>query len=117
VLFVSSTIFIALIIIIFPYRIEKYSQGAVIGFYKSKANEKCYVLNSGYFSYAPLFYTQKMPDDTARPMWLLTGNIDRPFYLILKEPHFNEWKHLVPAMTVLYKKNGFVFLVRYPKVP
>ncbi len=116
VLFTSTTIFIALIIIIFPYRIEKYSQRAVIDFYKSKATEKCYVLNSGYFSYAPLFYTQKMPDDTARPMWLLTGNIDRPFYLILKEPQYNEWKHIIPAMTVLYKKNGFVFLARYPAV-
>lgn len=114
VLFASTTIFIALIIIIFPYRIEKYSQRAVIDFYKSKATENCYVLNSGYFSYAPLFYTQKMPDDVARPMWLLTGNIDRPFYLVLKEPHYNKWKPIIPAMTVLYKKNGFVFLARYP---
>lgn len=116
VLFASTTIFIALIIIIFPYRIEKYSQRAVIDFYKSKATENCYVLNSGYFSYAPLFYTQKMPDDTARPMWMLTGNIDRPFYLVLKEPHYNKWKHIIPAMTVLYTKNGFVFLARYPTV-
>ena len=114
VLFGSTTIFIALIIIIFPFRIEKYSQRAVIDFYISKSNEKCYVLNSGYFSYAPLFYTQKMPDDSARPMWLLTGNIDRPFYLVLKEPHYKEWKHIIPAMTVLCKKNGFVFLARYP---
>lgn len=115
VLFAGTTIFIALVIIVFPYRIEKYSQRAVIDFYKSKATEKCYVLNSGYFSYAPLFYTNKMPDACARPMWLFTGNIDRPFYLVLKEPHYNEWKHIIPAMTVLYKKNGFVFLARYPK--
>lgn len=114
VLFVSTTLFIASIIIIFPYRIEKYSQRTVIDFYKSKSTEKCYVLNSGYFSYAPLFYSQKMPGDCARPMWLLTGNIDRPFYLVLKEPHYNEWKHIIPAMKVLYKQNGFVFLARYP---
>ncbi len=114
-LFAGTTIFIVLIIYIFPYRIEQYSQRAVIDFYKSKAAEKCYVLNSGYFSYAPLFYTNKMPADCAMPMWLLTGNIDRPFYLVLKEPHYNEWKHIIPAMKVLYKKNGFVFLARYPK--
>jgi len=114
VLFAGTIIFIALLIIIFPYRIEKYSQRAVIDFYKSKATEKCYVLNSGYFSYAPLFYTNKMPDACVRPIWLLTGNIDRPFYLVLKEPHYNEWKHIIPAMKVLYKKNGFVFLARYP---
>ena len=116
VLFAGTTIFIAVVIIVFPYRIEKYSQRAVIDFYKSKAAEKCYVLNSGYFSYAPLFYTNKMPDACVRPMWLLTGNIDRPFYLVLKEPHYNEWKSLIPAMSVLYKKNGFVFLARYPVI-
>ena len=114
ILFSSTTVFVVLVILIFPFRIEQYSQRAVIDFYKSKAHEKCYVLNSGYFSYAPLFYAKKMPDDFARPMWLLTGNIDRPFYLILKEPEYNKWKHIVPAMTVLYKKNGFVFLARYP---
>jgi len=114
VLFAGTTVFIAAVIIVFPYRIEKYSQRAVIDFYISKSTEKCYVLNSGYFSYAPLFYTNKMPDACARPMWLLTGNIDRPFYLVLKEPHYNEWKHIIPAMKVMYKKNGFVFLVRYP---
>lgn len=114
VLFSGTTLFIFLLILVFPYRIEKYSQRAVIDFYKSKATEKCYVLNSGYFSYAPLFYTNKMPGDCARPMWLLTGNIDRPFYLVLKEPHYEQWKHIIPAMKVVNKKNGFVFLVRYP---
>ena len=114
VLFSGTALFIFLLILVFPYRIEKYSQRAVIDFYKSKATEKCYVLNSGYFSYAPLFYTNKMPGDCARPMWLLTGNIDRPFYLVLKEPHYEQWKHIIPAMKVVSKKNGFVFLVRYP---
>ena len=113
-LFASTTMFVALVIIIFPYRIEQYTQRAVIDFYKSKQTEKCYVLNAGYFSYAPLYYTKKMPDDIARPIWLLTGNIDRPFYLVLKEPEYNQWKHILPAMKVLYKKNGFVFMVRYP---
>ncbi len=115
VLFFGTIIFIAMLILIFPYRIEKYSQRAVIDFYKSKSTEKCFVLNSGYFSYAPLFYTNKMPDACAPSMWLLTGNIDRPFYLVLKEPHYDKWKYLIPAMTVLYEKNGFVFLARYPK--
>ena len=115
VLFAGTSLFIVLVIYVFPYRIEQYSQRAAIDFYKSKSTEKCYVLNSGYFSYAPLFYTNKMPDACARPLWLMTGKIDRPFYLVLKEPHYNEWKQNIPAMKVLYKKNGFVFLARYPE--
>jgi len=115
VLFAGTTLFIAVVIYIFPYRIEQYSQRAAIDFYKSKSTEKCYVLNSGYFSYAPLFYTNKMPGDSAQSNWLFNGNINRPFYLVLREPHYNEWKQNIPAMKVLYKKNGFVFLARYPE--
>lgn len=111
-LLVSSLLFTWLVILVFPYKIEKYSQGAVIEFLKDKSDEECYILNSGYFSYAPLFYARKMPEDVKRPMWLLTEDIDRPFYLVLKEPHYEEWKHIIPAMKVLYKKNGFVFLER-----
>lgn len=111
-LFATSLIFTWSVILIFPYRIEQYTQGAVIEFYKTRAKEDCYIMNSGYFSYAPLYYSDKMPEDLRRPMWLLTGDIDKPFYLVLKEPHYIEWKHIIPAMKVLYRKNGFVFLQR-----
>ncbi len=110
--FATTLIFTWITILVLPYKIEKYSQRAAIEFFESKANENCYVLNAGYFSYAPLFYGKKMPDDVRRPMWLLTGNIDRPFYMVLKEPEYNEFRRLIPAMKVLYKKNGFVFLKR-----
>lgn len=113
-LFGTVAFFMVFVILVFPYRIEKYSQGAVIEFYKSKATEKCYVLNIGFFSYAPPFYANKSADDYKRPLELLTGHIDRPFYLVLKEPHYNKKKHLIPAMNLLYKKNGWVFLARYP---
>ncbi|MBK7172368.1 MAG: glycosyltransferase family 39 protein [Bacteroidales bacterium] len=114
----STLLFTWLTILVFPYKIEKYTQGAAIEFFKEKAGEDCYILNTGYFSYAPLFYGNKNPEDKKRPMWLLTENIDKPFYLVLKEPHYEEWKHIIPAMEVLYKKNGFVFLSRKdaPKV-
>lgn len=114
-LFGSTLIFVLLVVYLLPYRIEKYSQGAVIEFYQSKAHEHCYVLNVGFFSYAPPFYALKSPTDYARPMWLLTGDIDRPFYLVLKEPHYEKQKQIIPAMKLLYKKNGWVFLARYPK--
>ncbi|NVO19020.1 MAG: glycosyltransferase family 39 protein [Bacteroidetes bacterium] len=111
-LFATSLIFTHLTILIFPYKIEKYSQRAAIEFFQEKSKENCYVLNAGYFSYAPLFYGNKLPGDVKRPMWLLTGNIDRPFYLVLKETEYEKWKQEIPAMKVLYKKNGFVFLKR-----
>jgi len=115
VLFGASLVFVWLTILIYPYKIEKYTQRAVVEFFKSKSQEKCYILNSGYFSYAPAFYAKRMPDDYKKPMWLITGNIDRPFYLVLKEPHYEKWKHLVTHMKLIEKKNGWVFLERLPK--
>jgi 4-amino-4-deoxy-L-arabinose transferase-like glycosyltransferase len=111
-LFATSLVFTWLVILVFPYKVEQYSQRAAIEFFESKSKEHCYVLNAGYFSYAPLFYGNKMPDDVRKPMWLLTGKIDRPFYLVLKEPEYEQWKAIIPDMKELYRKNGFVFLRR-----
>jgi 4-amino-4-deoxy-L-arabinose transferase-like glycosyltransferase len=111
-LFATSLVFTWITILVFPYRVEKYSQRAAIEFFEAKSKEHCYVLNAGYFSYAPLFYGNKMPGDVRKPMWLLTGNIDRPFYLVLKEPEYEQWKSIIPEMKELYRKNGFVFLQR-----
>jgi 4-amino-4-deoxy-L-arabinose transferase-like glycosyltransferase len=111
-LFASSLLFTWFTILVFPYKVEKYSQRAAIEFFEAKSREKCYILNAGYFSYAPLFYGRKMPEDVRRPMWLLTGKLDRPFYLVLKEPEYEQWKQVIPAMKELYRENGFVFLKR-----
>jgi len=113
-LFATSLVFVWLTILLYPYKIEQYTQRAAIDFFKSKANEKCYILNAGYFTYAPAFYANRMPDDYRRPIWLLTGDIDRPLYLILKEPHYEQWKRLVAHMKVVEKKNGWVVLERLP---
>jgi len=112
VLFASSLVFTWATVLIFPYRIEKYSQGAAIEFFKARAGEDCYVLNAGYASYGPLFYARKMPENVKRPLQLLVGRNEKPLYLVLKEPHYEEWKHLIPSMELIGKKNGFVFLRR-----
>lgn len=114
ILFGTSLVFVWLTILLYPYKIEQYTQRAAIDFFKSKATEKCYILNAGYFTYAPAFYSNRLPDDYKRPMWLLTGDIDRPLYLVLKEPHYEQWKRLVTNMKVVEKKNGWVVLERLP---
>lgn len=113
-LFSASAIFIISVIYIFPYRIEKYTQGAVIEFYKSVADEDCYVLTSGFHTYASHFYTKSTPFDYKPALQLLTKNPDKPVYLVLKEPHYNQYKHLVVAMEVHLKKNGWVVLKLAP---
>lgn len=110
ILLVSSLLFVQAVIYIFPYKIEKYTQGAVIEFFKTKQDEKCYVLTSGYHTYAGHFYLQTKPDDYKRPIDLLTHINNRPFYLVLKEPVYKKWNYLLPAMDTIYTKNGWVFM-------
>lgn len=110
VLLVSSMVFIQAVIYIFPYRIEKYTQGAVIDFFKSKKVENCFVLTRGYHTYASHFYLQTDQSDYMRPMDLLSGKGDRPFYMVMKHGHYKKWNYLIPAMDTLYTKNGWVFM-------
>jgi hypothetical protein len=46
--------------------------------------------------------------------WLLTGNLDKPAYLVLKEG--NTENHINPTMLEIYRKGGFVFYKRLPGV-
>lgn len=107
---ITSLVFIQAVLYIFPYRIEKYTQGAVVEFFKSKQNENCYVLTAGYHTYASHFYLQTEPSDYKRPINLLTQVNDRPFYLVLKEPVYEEWNYLLPAMDTIFTQNGWVFM-------
>ena len=95
-------------------KIERYSQGAAIDFYKSKIGENCYVQVLGFKSYAHLFYTQKPKpanDNSYNNEWLLNGEIDKPAYFVSKIDRPEEYVSKI-NLKELYRKNGFVFLKR-----
>lgn len=115
VLFGGTAIFLFLTLTVFVNKIESYSQNAAIEFYKSKANEDCYILPIGHKSYAHLFYGKKRPvtnDDTRHFNYLTKGKLDKPAYFVTK---INKQDHLIgkgDKVVKLYEKNGFVFWKR-----
>lgn len=112
VLFISSAICLQLVMFRFVPKIERYSQGAAIDFYKSKQKEDCFVEVLGYKSYAHLFYTQKMPPKDSALLnrdTLLNRALNKPLYFVAKINNaqgFMDGMHL----TKIGEKNGFVFL-------
>lgn len=97
-------------------RIEQHTQGAAIAFYQQQVGKNTYVEPIGFKSYAHLFYAQLPPHH--RPpqysdQWLLSGNIDRPAYLVTK---INKTKFVEPYADVclLYEAGGFAFFERLP---
>jgi len=108
---------VAMVLGFFP-RIERYTQGAAIDFFKTLANQDVYVATVGYKSYAHLFYAKIKPaprnlekynGDWAK--YILSEDLDKNAYLCVK---FTELKKLegVSRLEKLGEKNGFVFFVR-----
>jgi len=110
---VSMLLFTAMII---P-RIEQYTQGANIRFFKSLKGKEVYVGTAGYKSYAHLFYTDKQPQVmSAKPLEILANeDWDIPVFLSVKNIHRSRLDTL-PQFTLIGEENGFLFFVKQPKI-
>ena len=114
-LFLSSSLFVFLVITFVTPRIEGYTQRAAIEFFKSVSSEKAYITTLGYKSYAHLFYGNVNPEAglvAADSDYLLEGNIDRDAYYVFKVNRKERYLKEYPFLELLYEKNGFVFAKR-----
>jgi hypothetical protein len=113
----NVTLFLNLVLFFTAGKIEVYSQHALIEFCKDRKGEDCYVNTLGMKSYAHLFYTDKpVPENeqSQDPGWLLTGDIDKPAYFILRSKTLANFQESYPDLELLYEKNGFSFCLRVP---
>lgn len=115
-LLLLQVIIIEISLIHFTPKIEAYSQGAAIDYYKSFSGKDVYLAPLGFKSYAYLFYSDKMPSAnknyyTSGTEWLIKGQIDKPAFFICK--NYDAKKYLqYPTLQYLGEKNGYVFLMR-----
>jgi hypothetical protein len=73
-------------------------------------------MTTGFYSYAPYFYFQKMPGgnlQSSNAEWLLKGEIDKPVYIVAKSTSKNLSDN-DPDYRLLKKEGGFAFYVRTP---
>ena len=95
-------------------KIEKYSQNALIEFYKSHAGEDVYLKNVYFKSYAGWFYGATTPPENQNyydQQWLLTGEIDKDVYFATKI-HLAKQLDEYSDIKKIGEKNGFVFYLR-----
>jgi 4-amino-4-deoxy-L-arabinose transferase-like glycosyltransferase len=112
--FVSTALIIQCVLASFVPRIERYSQGALIDFYKSHKEEDVYVQSVGFKSYGQYFYTRRQAAyntqvDEARALALPA--LDKPVYLVVKNMQEQDYSEL-KRFKRLGEKNGYVFFVR-----
>jgi 4-amino-4-deoxy-L-arabinose transferase-like glycosyltransferase len=115
-LFLTTALFLQLVLVFYVGNIEGYSQRAALDFYESKQTEDCYIQTYGFKSYAHLFYSRlKQPTNPKYFMidnWLLRGaDVDKPTYFVGKITNKTQMDSL-KTLQFLYQKNGFVFYQR-----
>ena len=113
----NITLFLNLVLFFTAGKIEVYSQRALIEFCKDKEGKDCYVSTLGMKSYAHLFYAAKPVPVDERSQdngWLLTGDIDKPAYFVLRSKTLAGFQETYPDLEMLYEKNGFSFCLRIP---
>jgi 4-amino-4-deoxy-L-arabinose transferase-like glycosyltransferase len=116
---INVTVFLNLMLFFTAGKIEIYSQRALIEFCKDRQGEDCYVNTLGMKSYAHLFYAAKpIPENKLSQDhgWLLTGDIDKPTYFILRSKTLANFQETYPDLELLYEKNGFSFCLREPLI-
>lgn len=114
-LFLSTSIFMFLVLYTVIPRIEKITQNAAIEFFKDRIDEDCYVTTFGYKSYAHYFYSE-MPKlenkEALNPGWLLHGSTDKKVYVVCKINKKEEFINNFPNFAHLESKNGFCLFVK-----
>ena len=118
-LFISTSLFVFLILTFVTPRIEGYTQRAAVEFFKSVSSEKAYITTLGYKSYAHLFYGKVNPKEglIARESdFLLKGELDRDAYFVFKINRKERYLNEYPFLELLYEKNGFVFAKRHKAI-
>ena len=126
VLFGGNSLLIVLILWAFIGKIEAYTQGTAVDFFKSLADKDCYVLVHNYKSFAPYYYARVKAQNRPRNVkkgnasesnfkWtdslLLSPNTRKDVYVLTK---FNRKDGLerYPELTMLWEKNGWVAYMR-----
>jgi 4-amino-4-deoxy-L-arabinose transferase-like glycosyltransferase len=117
-LFASVTLCCFINTVLIVPKIEAISQRANIGFFKARQGEDCYTATAFYKSYAPYFYTRKMPFQNKQSTdvnWLMHGPVDKPAYISTRI-QYKSRIDTIPGMKLLYEQNGFVFFKRFPVI-
>ncbi|KAF0237161.1 MAG: glycosyl transferase family [Prolixibacteraceae bacterium] len=113
-LWTTTLLFTVSVIMLIVPKVEKYSQNALVEFFKSHAGKDVYLKNIFFKSYATWFYgatTLPQNPNYYDENWLLSGNIDKDVYFVTKI-HLAAKLEPYTDIEKIGEKNGFVFYLR-----
>jgi 4-amino-4-deoxy-L-arabinose transferase-like glycosyltransferase len=111
----STTVFVLLFMIVVLPKIEKYSQGAPIGFITTLKDQNAWISTLEYKSYAPYFYSEKKGRACSsgdENKFLLETSSSRNIYFIAKITSLNNILKTYSQLELVKKDGGFVLFRR-----
>lgn len=113
-LFCATAFLIFFSLPFFVPKIERYSQGSIIDFYKTLKGKEAYVEVTGFKSYAQYFYTQKplTENNITDKYTLLNQPLNKPIYIITKIHKAKKFQEQYPDFVKHYENAGFVVFVK-----
>lgn len=106
-------LFVFVSISLFSGRIEGYTQGVAVNFYKSLRGQDVYVNALGYKSFSHLFYFDKQPsgeDDSIER--LMSDKLNRDAYFVMQLNKKDYFLERYPELEIIREKDGYVFTVK-----
>ena len=114
-LLVISTVVVNMFILIYPARIERITQNGAVSLYKSLSGKQVYIKPLYMKSYGYLFYS-KYPNHASKlksnDHWLMTGDIDKDAYFILRNKDLKNLDTLANGVRTVEERGGYVLLRR-----
>jgi 4-amino-4-deoxy-L-arabinose transferase-like glycosyltransferase len=117
-LFYSTAVSVFIFLVIVAPKIEGYSQKPAVEFFKKHSGEDVYMTPFGYKSYAQYFYFQQPPQpnkNSKENSWLLTGEIDKPVYFVVKSTAKKEMETKYPYIKFIEQSGGYALYYREKK--
>jgi len=117
IIFAATAILIFISMPLFVAKIERYSQGSAIDFYKTMKGKDVYVEVTGFKSYAQYFYTAKpyAKNNITDKYILLTQPLNKPLYVVTKIHKAESFLAQHEGFEHYYEKGGFVVMVKMPQ--
>ncbi len=115
-LFYSTAFCLFIYLLAVVPKIEKYSQGPAIDFYKTLQGKDVYIWPIGFKSYAQYFYAKKPASPVygeADEPFLLKGDITKPAYFVVKVTNTG-FDSTCNKCTLIKQEGGFKFYKREP---
>lgn len=114
-LLLGNALVIWMLSISFTGKIERHTQGAAINFFETVKDEKCYIFNAGYKSYAHYFYAKTKPLQKGDGLYQLNQSFfqskGKKSYLELSEAQKSELDELHKHWLIEGKVDRAVYFI------